>query len=196
MDYSEFIKHIEVGHSMGVGTHFESWFLTAGHVIPPSCATNVMLHGKLKQLAAPAFFNFDAEGDQFSNDLAVFDVAPAFSPLKLSNAIAQPNTVLNCVVFRRKAHIYSNSTIFSGGYNTPEEYESVPCTVTVLSVVGKYLFCDSYPFEFRVGDSGTPIFFGDKIYGILSRGGESDHSSKTYFLSSKAILDYMDQNKI
>lgn len=189
MDYKKYIFPIN-STTDGSGVVVGDLFITAGHVIKDGIKPSVVINGKSYPLDKENAILFDTNSEIRSDglDVAVFRMNEICSPLHLADFIPSKGEGLLSCFYRHTVSCDSglSSNIFSSKINEDWLFEQRKGIVT--SLFDNFFECQ-FIESLSEGSSGSPIFYNDKVVGVLYGDKEGKNSSKTVlFLSSYAII--------
>lgn len=163
---------IKAGYSDGNGVVVGNLFITAGHVANKGESLQININGdfySLNKQDALLCLEEDSKEDGLFNDCAIYKLPKSYNNLSISRIIPDIGSVLNSVSIKYvvKKQVSSGVGVFSTIYE--EGYKSFISQATILDVIGNFIVCDmDVPLE--EGRSGSPIFDGEKVVGILHGG--------------------------
>lgn len=180
----------------GCGFFAGNYFITAGHCFKEYDGIIVNLDGVSYEFRRESadFIKYD-EDETEGLDLAIFKVPGINSPISLERYEPKADDKLRSVSFK---HMYKKGqTIF----DAEEWFELTECTADVTGeIMGNY-FITVTDKSLKKGSSGSPVFLGDKVVGILC-GGNNDNTGKKcdialplnwcFNLRSNAILQVLE----
>lgn len=176
----------------GSGVLVGDLFVTAGHVVDMGIKTTVVIEGKTYSLDKDNVVLFDTNPDKRSDgyDIAVFRLNDVCSPLKLADVMPnEGKELLSCSIkhiTRQTANIFNSNK---------ENWIFEQCSGKVIARYDNYFECQ-FSEPISEGGSGSPVFDGEKVIGILYGDKEGKKSSNTVlFLSSKAIVKLLNENE-
>ena len=197
MDYSKYI--FPLGSTIdGSGVIVGDLFITAGHVIENIINPNVYIDGILYDLnkEKALFIDSNKEGRYEGYDVAIFQLKGINSPLILSDKMpSEKQELLSCSY---KLKVSGNNEQASYIFNSiPEEKSILELRYgRVISYYGNFFECE-FQDSLAKGSSGSPIFDGDKVAGILCGDKEDKECSKeVIFLSASAIVSKLTEDGI
>lgn len=175
MDYRKFVFQINsTNYVEGCGVIVDDLFITAGHVIEMSLNPNVEIEGERYPLVEDEALYIDTNktGSCTGYDLAIFRFKEVNSPLLLTDIFpSEGDQLLSC----------SYKTLPIGS-----SYQE--CLGKVMQHYENYFECN-FETSLSEGSSGSPVFDGEKVVGILYGDREGKESSnKVLFLSASAIM--------
>lgn len=179
---------IKAGYSDGNGVVVGNLFITAGHVANKGESLQININGdfySLNKQDALLCLEEDRKEDGLFNDCAIYKLPKSYNNLSISRTIPDIGSVLNSVSIKHvvKKQVSSGVGVFSTIYE--EGYKSFISQATILDVIGNFIVCDmDVPLE--EGRSGSPIFDGEKVVGIL-HGGKDGKTCVFQLMSSLPI---------
>lgn len=163
---------IKAGYSDGNGVVVGNLFITAGHVANKRESLQININGdfySLNKQDALLCLEEDSKEDGLFNDCAIYKLPKSYNNLSISYTTPNVGSVLNSISLKHvvKKQTSSDVGVFSTIYE--EGYKSFISQATILDVIGNFIVCDmDVPLE--EGRSGSPIFDGEKVVGILHGG--------------------------
>lgn len=180
---------IKVGYSDGNGVVVGNIFITAGHVANKGESLQINISGdfySLNKQDALLCLEEDSKEDGLFNDCAIYKLPKSYNNLSISYTAPNVGSVLNSISHKHivKKQASSGVGVFSTIYE--EGYKPYLSQATILDIIGNFVVCDmEVPLE--EGRSGSPIFDGDKVVGILHGG--KDGKTCVFQLLSSIQLD-------
>ena len=183
MDYRKFVFQINsTNYVEGCGVIVDDLFITAGHVIEMGINPFISIKGEKYPLVKEEALYIDTNKKSCSigYDVAIFRLKDISSPLRLADIIpAEGKKLLSCSY----KHTSSGS-----GLSYQEHWNFEERLGEVVHLDDNYFECN-FETALRTGSSGSPIFDGEKVAGILYGDREGKESSnKVLFLSGSAII--------
>ena len=183
MDYSKFVFPIYfTSYNKGCGVIIDDLFITAGHVIEMGINPFISIKGEKYPLVKEEALYIDTNKKSCSigYDVAIFRLKDISSPLRLADIIpAEGKKLLSCSY----KHTSSGS-----GLSYQEHWNFEERLGEVVHLDDNYFEC-YFDSALKTGSSGSPIFDGEKVVGILYGDREGKESSnKVLFLSASAIM--------
>lgn len=163
---------------IGNGVFVGDYFVTAYHVIDGANSPYIKYEGKIVALTkAYEIGHADQPGkdgrafghdDPNNGDVIVFKIDGVGSPFRLSESLPAVGQKLENIFYKNVHNSKSNDTI---------DICAIKTTAVVKDAyyfVGNFFGCDMTPMHpEKGGSSGSPIFDGNIVYGILHGGKES-----------------------
>lgn len=192
----DFVIPIKAGYSDGNGIVVGNLFITAGHVANKGESLQINISGdfySLKKQDALLCLEEDSKEDGLFNDCAIYKLPKSYNNLSISYTAPNVGSVLNSISLKHivKKQASSDVGVFSTIYE--EGYKPYHSQATVLDVVGNFIVCDmEVPLE--EGRSGSPIFDGDKVVGILHGG--KDGKTCVFQLINSLPIDVQQESNL
>ena len=181
MDYSKFVFQI-YSTVDGCGVMVDNLFITAGHVIEMGINSYILIEGKKYYMVKEdaLYIDNNKESSYFGYDIAIFRLKDISTHLRLADIIpAEGKKLLSCSY----KHTSSGS-----GLSYQEHWNFEERLGEVVHHYGNYFECN-FETTLSTGSSGSPVFDGEKVVGILYGDREGKESSnKVLFLSASAIM--------
>ena len=157
----------------GNGFLVGKYFVTAGHCVEKS-KPYVRINDKLIRLSNPLICLNDNNCDGF--DIAIFEMDCEESPLRFSKIEIQKNDLLRCETYRLEYVVEKGQSIFERQEKVISHFISTQAHIYVDKDgdfrEGNY-FCFITEKSLMQGSSGSPIFRGNEVVGIM-HGGNND----------------------
>ena len=177
--------------------------ITAGHLINDD-GIYLQIKGSrisLKREDAIILFedSLEKELDGHERDIAIFKLDDFSSPLELDDKEVEVGDILESISYRSRAVKIENPVKLDpkiygvfGGDHYVTVYDEIITSAKVDEVGGGYFSCNT-DVMLKPGSSGSPIFNGDKVAGILVAG--SLGTNNCVFMSSRSILNLINSNE-
>lgn len=166
------IVPLVVGNTDGNGVVVGDLFITAGHVANKGNSISMKI-GKdfycIDKNTVVACLEESTNAEGLFNDYAIYKLNTSYNDLCIDRSIPAIGSILKSYSYKHiiKHNATAASDLFA---NTPiESHEFHISKATVVDVVGNFIVCEmEEPLE--EGRSGSPLFFNDKVVGILHGG--------------------------
>ena len=168
---------------LGTGTLVGNLLITAAHIfngyfepsfkfeneLYPLCKENQII-----QIDAPKGQGVEVYNDSDCGDIAIFRMTSIFSPIELAESLPKQGQVLNNRFY---------CSIYKDGIDT----------IGIMSddegIAGNFFTCEMKPqHPTKGGSSGSPLFLGNILYGIL-HGGKDDYC--VFYSTIKASINVL-----
>lgn len=170
MDIKRYIPQLYVeGKAVACGVFLNNLFITDAHVISPCLHHYVEFNGKRIFLDRKNEIYFKCENkDPYGYDLAVYKLEDVVSPCSLAENLPD-----------------SGKTLTLPYYDVLTSEFKITSATTLDMQEGNYFAVNTLDI-LAVGNSGSPILCGNKVYGLLNAGKPGENFC--VFLSSKSIF--------
>lgn len=185
-----YIVQIGAPEPFGHGVIINDLLITAGHVLDEFDETKLVVQGNEFLLRSDSPLCEGTRNPMNPNDydIAVFRLNGVHSPISLADSLPEENQELSSMYYKS----YKNS-IFDYGFTLKQSVS------IVNKFYGNFFSCRSLSLLYK-GESGCPIFYTGKVYGILSKGPDPKNrkgfADDYLYLSSTAIFDFLQKNGI
>lgn len=185
-NYKKYIVPIETGVRMGIGVFVENYFATAGHMFKNSSSIMFQYEGQrysLNKEDAVILEDIDSNGSSDNQlDIALFNSPiPGQSPLNFADGLPKATNSLTLLSLNHKI----SKEIFSPELNP---YELISPTGLFVREIYNFFECDINE-DIREGHSGSPIIYGNQVFGILSGClDKQNHPERILFCSTRDII--------
>lgn len=176
----------------GVGVLIGNLFITSGHTISQVENISFVLDGqkykfKKQQALALEMPTQNLQGGDY--DICIFKIDGIFSPFTLAEEMPELGQNLTSVSHKhiiRKNQISTDESLFD---RINEETIDIRKSIGIVTDIEMNFFACQMTEPLEEGRSGSPIFIGNKVYGILQGG--KDNGYKCVYQSSKSIIEYI-----
>lgn len=189
-DYGQYVIPIN-GAREGTGVLVGNLFITAGHVVAGFTKPSVFIFNNTYSLTSEnrIFVDDNQSNNSLGFDVAIFRLQGVESSLKLAEDL--PKNESELISLSRHNITRASESIF--GIQEESVLECI--TGKVIEFYDNYYEC-CMGSELGEGRSGSPLLEDNKVIGILCGDKEGkDHSKTILFLSSKAIVGLLKQQK-
>lgn len=176
----------------GVGVVIGNLFITAGHTLNEVENISFVIDGqkykfKKQQALALEMPTQNLQGSEY--DICIFKIDGIFSPFTLAKEMPELGQNLTSVSFKHLTIKNPNSTDNSLFERINEEIIEIRKSIGIVTDIEMNFFACQMTEPLEEGRSGSPIFIGNKVYGILHGG--KDNGYKCVYQSSKSIIEYI-----
>lgn len=181
---------ITVGYSDGNGVVVGDLFITAGHVVNKEESLQINIGGDFYSLApkdALLCVEENSSDNGLFNDCAVYKLSKHYNNLNIEDSIPAIGSVLLSRSCKHYVEKRQTDSIGVFGTQYEEKYKFHTSQATVLEVLGNFIICDMDEL-LEEGRSGSPLFCGNKVVGILHGGIEG---KTCVFQSMHSILQLL-----
>lgn len=175
----------------GVGVLVGHYFITAGHVVAGDKPAQVTISRKTFNLHKSSALVFNYNGKMENGDIAVFKFDDVSSTLTLANQMPEIGQELKSISYLHATHC-DNKPGIPALFNHSESLSVQTCNVVVDKYHGDF-FSGKTSILLYPGTSGSPVFKGSEVAGILT-GGMPD-TDLCVFYSAQAITRLIEKAK-
>lgn len=152
--YKKYVHPVQsTNYAGGCGFVLGNYFITSGHVIKEAKNPYLYISGKRLALERPVFIEANVQ-DALGYDLAIFHMPILQNTLELYEGPIEAGMQLKSVSFREE-------TI---------GYVLLQCNATVIKIKDGNYFGFLTSRNLKAGCSGSPLFLGDKVVGLMTGG--------------------------
>ena len=164
----------------GVGVFVGNYFITAGHVVCDYDAS-ILLNGEyqpLKRDEALQLYIIDDKGQEETQmDLAVFAFPDIKSPLKVASSFPDESDILTYISFSHDSNLLNTQS---------SDFLPVQNRCWFKRRIHNFYECET-DIILHPGSSGSPVFRGSEVIGILTGKLGSSKPEDILFLSTQVI---------
>ena len=168
----DFVKPIAVGCSDGNGIVVGDLFITAGHVANRGKSIYLNIEGDVYLLDKNSELLCLEDGvseDGLFNDCAVYKLNKRYNELNIDGYVPNVGDELQSISCKHSVEKQSTGSVGVFGTQYNDCYEFHTSRATVVDIIGNFIICEmEKPLE--EGRSGSPLFYNDRVVGILHGG--------------------------
>lgn len=187
MDLTKYVYRSQNDLNDGCCVLVGKYIITAGHLV--SCHDFIVeIEGVTYYLSKENALVYMWNGkilNGSSNDIAVFKIKESTSPIEFDNNVPQVGMKLASISYEHVVELTDQPDLLFGGKLTTEYLRLNKCEAEISNIEGNFFQCMT-GIKLRPGSSGSPIFNGNKLFGILHGGQEG--TNLCVFQSATSIL--------
>lgn len=167
-----YVIPITVGYSDGNGVVVGDLLITAGHIVNNGSIMHISINGdaySLDKNDAIICLEEKLNKDGLFNDCAVYKLGYCYNNLTLKDFVPSIGDVLQSVSYKHIVEKQTTGSVGILGMLYQESYELCTSRATVIDIIGNFIICEMEEY-LEEGRSGSPIFCGGNVVGILHGG--------------------------